>query len=259
MPFVRAGDLNVHYIEQGAGTPIVFVHGNWVTSTTWEPVLDRLPPGYHGIAPDVRGRGKTEGPDSDYSIPSLAADLHAFVDALGLDRFHLVGHSLGTAIAMQFALDHPERVRTLTVVAPAWVDGMPEAFNNPAGQEALKANKALFGQALKALVPAAPADAYWQRVVDEGHEQRLEASLRNVQACLDWKPGDRVGEAGIPTLVVDGAQDILTGGPNVDRAAAALKARKTVVLPDIGHSPNMEAPDTFVALLIEHIKEFENG
>jgi pimeloyl-ACP methyl ester carboxylesterase len=68
-----------------------------------------------------------------------------------------------------------------------------------------------------------------------------------------------VGAAGVPTLVVDGAQDILTGGPNVDRAAAALKARKTVVIPDVGHSPNMEAPDAFVALLIEHIKESENG
>jgi len=254
MPFVRAGDLNVHYLEQGAGMPIVFVHGNWGSAAWWEPVLARLPAGYHGIAPDVRGRGQTEGPDSDYTMPSLAADLRAFADALELDRFHLVGHSLGTAIAMQFALDNPQRVRTLTVVAPAWVDGMPEMLNNPTGQEALKANKALFGQALKALAPAAPADAYWQRLVDEGHEQRLVAALRNVPACLNWKPGDRLRESGVPALVIDGAQDILTGGANAERAAAALGARH-VVMPDVGHSPNIEAPDAFVALLLEHIKE----
>jgi pimeloyl-ACP methyl ester carboxylesterase len=254
MPFVQAGDLNVHYIEQGAGTPIVFVHGNWGSAAWWEPVLARLPAGYHGIAPDVRGRGKTEGPDSDYTMPALAADLRAFADALGLDRFHLVGHSLGTAIAMQFALDNPQRVRTLTVVAPAWVDGMPALLNNPAGQEALKANKALFGQALKALAPAAPADAYWQRLVDEGHEQRLEAALRNVPACLNWTPGDRLRDTGVPALVIDGAQDILTGGPNAERAAVALGARH-VVMPDVGHSPNIEAPDAFVALLLAHIKE----
>src|SRR5438105_2919936 len=122
MPFVKAGDLNVHYIEAGTGTPLILVHGNWGSCAWWEPTLTRLPAGYRGIAYDVRGRGQTVGQDSGYTMPELAADLGAFADALGLDRFHLVGHSLGTAIAMQYTLDHPARVRTLTVVAPAWVD-----------------------------------------------------------------------------------------------------------------------------------------
>ena len=107
MPFIRAGALTVHYIERGSGTPVVLVHGNWATCSWWQPVLGRLPDGWHGLACDLRRRGRTTGPDSDYGIPSLAGDLLAFTEALGLDPAHLVGHSLGSAVAMQFALDQP--------------------------------------------------------------------------------------------------------------------------------------------------------
>lgn len=252
MPFADADNLRVHYIERGAGEPVVLIHGNWATSSWWEPVLERLSSGYRGIAYDLRGRGKTEGPDNDYTMPEMAADLRAFLDALGLDRVHLAGHSLGSAVAMQFLLENPQRVKSFTAVAPAWVDGMPEAYNVPAGQQAIKADRALFANALKALAPGVADDEYWQRLVAEGHEQRLEAALRNLPALVAWKPGDQLRAADVPSLVVDGDRDPLTGGANAKRAAEALGARH-VTLQGIGHSPNIEAPDEFVRLLLEHI------
>jgi pimeloyl-ACP methyl ester carboxylesterase len=252
MPFVKAGGLNVHYIEQGEGEPVLLVHGNWVTNSTWLPVLDKLPAGLRGIAPDVRGRGKTEGPDSGYTVPELAQDLRAFADALALDRFHLVAHSLGSAIAMQFALESPERVITLTVLSPAWVDGMPEAYNAPAAQQALKDNKGVYEQALKMMMPSLPEGDLWQRIVGEGHEQRIEATLENLPALLNWKPGDTLRRIGVPALVVSGELDPLTGGDNAHRAAEALGAEESV-MPGVGHSPNVEAPDRFVELLVGHI------
>src|SRR3954452_19130414 len=242
MPQVKAGDLDIHYIEKSEGTPVIFVHGNWGTCSWWEPTFERMPPGWHLLAYDMRGRGQTEGPNNHYTMPEMAADLRTFADALDIDTFHLVGHSLGTAVAMQFVLESAERVRSLTVMAPAWVDGMPDAYNAPAGQEAIKADPVLFARSLKYLAPAAPDDAYWQRLVTEGHEQRLEAALRNLPALTKWKPGDRLRETGVPALVIDGDGDILTGGANIQRAATALGAR-AVVLTDIGHSPNVEAPD----------------
>lgn len=254
MPSAKAGDLNVFYREKGQGEPIVFVHGNWVTSLTWEPVLSRLPKGFHGIAYDLRGRGKTEGPDNDYTMPEMAADLLKFLDALGLQKVHLVAHSLGSAVAMQFVLEHPERVHTFTVVSPAWVDGMPPAYNNPEAQVALKSNKPLFTQALKAQMPTAPDDAFTQQVIDEGFEQRTEAAVRNLPALLNWKPGDRLKETGVPTLVISGTLDPLTGGANAVRAAEALNAQN-IVLEGVGHSPNIEMPDRFVELMMGNVSK----
>lgn len=252
MPMLRAADLDVHYIEAGDahGVPVLFVHGNWGSASWWEPLLARLPARYRGIAYDVRGRGETTGPDSSYAIDALAADLLAFATAVGAERFHLVGHSLGTAIAMQAALDAPERVRSLAAIAPAWVDGMPAAYAVPAGQVAIKNDAALFATALKPLAPSAPDDDYWKRLVREGHGQRIEAALRNIDALLAWAPGDRLAAIPGPKIVIAGALDPLTGGANAERAAAALGAR-LVTLDGVGHSPNIEAPDRVAALLAE--------
>lgn len=254
MPLLDTRDLKTYYIEAGdpSSEEIVFIHGNWATSSWWELVLDRLPSGYHGFAYDMRGRGKTVGPDNDYTMEEMAADLRAFLDALHIEAAHIVGHSLGSAVAMQFALESPERVWTLTAIAPAWVDGMPAAYNVPAGQQMLKNDKTFFATALKATAPAAPDDDYWQRLASEGYGQSLGAALRNLPALVDWTPGDKLREIGVPALVVNGALDILTGGANAERAAAALGARH-VVLEGIGHSPNIEAPDDIVSLLVGHI------
>lgn len=252
MPTVRAADLDVHYIEGGdpRGVPALFVHGNWGSASWWEPLLARLPAGYRGIAYDLRGRGTTIGPDSSYAIDALAADLLAFATAVDAERFHLVGHSLGTAIAMHAGLDAPARVRSLAAIAPAWVDGMPAAYNVPAGQMAIKNDPVLFAAALKPLAPTAPDDEYWRRLVREGHGQRIEAALRNLDALLAWAPGDRLGAIPAPKLVIAGALDPLTGGANAERAAAALGA-KLVTLDGVGHSPNIESPDGVADLLAD--------
>ena len=84
----------------------------------------------------------------------------------------------------------------------------------------------------------------------EGHAQRLDAALRNLEALLAWRPGDRLAAITAPTLVIAGALDPLTGGANADRAAAALGA-KLVTLDGVGHSPNIEAPQRVAALLAE--------
>jgi len=249
---LRVADLAVHYLERGdpGGTPVVFVHGNWATASWWEPLLARLPAGYRGLAYDVRGRGSTTGPDSSYAIEALAADLLAFATAAGADRFHLVGHSLGGAIAMQAALDAPDRVRSLAAIGPAWVDGAPAAYNLPDRQIALKNDAAFFAAALKPLAPTVPDDDFWTRLVREGHEQGIEATLRNLEALAAWRPGDRLAAIRSPTLVIAGALDPLTGGATAQRAAEAL-GTPLVTLDGVGHSPNIEAPDAVARLLAE--------
>ena len=251
MPFVRAGELRVHYLDVGAGEPVIFLHGNWASAAWWERCLTRLPDGYRGLAPDLRGRGRTVGPDGDYRIGSLAADLLAFADALRLARFHLVGHSLGAGVALQAALDAPERVATLAAVAPPWADGMPAALNMPERQHLLKCQPELFRQAIRAMAPTAPADAFWGRLVQEGHAQRVEAAVGGMVGLGEWRPGRRLAAITAPTLVVGGALDPLTT-PEVVRGTAAALGVEAIILAGVGHSPNVEAPDTLMALLAGH-------
>lgn len=252
MPVVRAGDLDIHYVERGSGTPVVLVHGNWATSSWWEPVLERLPPGVRAVAPDLRGRGRTTGGANDHRISTYAADMRAFSDALGLDTFALVGHSLGSAVALEFALTWPERLTSLVVVSPAWIDGMPESYAVPDRQRQLKDDPAFLAMALRAIVPGAPDDDRWKRLVAEGGGQTIDAALGLIPALLEWKPGDRVSAIRVPRVVISGSLDLFTGGPNAERVAKALGC-ELITMEGVGHGPMLEAPDAFSALLWRRI------
>ena len=120
MPFVQTPEINIQYETAGSGkTVLVFLHGNFASWRWWQPVFEQLPCVFRAYAPNIRGCGETESPDSSFDIDRLAEDLRAFQEALQLPRFHLIGHSLGGAVALQFALDYGECIESLTLVAPA--------------------------------------------------------------------------------------------------------------------------------------------
>jgi branched-chain amino acid transport system permease protein len=251
MARVQVGDLDTFYLEAGTGTPLVLVHGNWGSSIWWEPVLERLPAGRRALAPDLRGRGQSRGPDTDYGIASLATDVLAFADALDLAKLDLVGHSLGSCIAMEIALAHPERVRSLVVVSPGWIDGMPGAYAIPERQKQLKDDPAFLAMALRAIVPGKDDDL-WHRLLHDASEQSLNAALALLPALTEWKPGDALGAIRVPRVVISGALDLFTGGPNAVRVAQALRC-ELITMPNVSHGPMIEAPDAFAKILWEHL------
>lgn len=124
---VRTARLNTHVLSNRAdGAPVLFVHGNASSATFWEEVITLLPPGFRGIAPDLRGYGETEFQpvDAARGLADFVDDLLALMDALKVERFHLAGHSLGGAIAMNVIAAAPARVLSATLVAP----GSPFGF-----------------------------------------------------------------------------------------------------------------------------------
>ncbi|GAB5491276.1 MAG: alpha/beta hydrolase [Phototrophicaceae bacterium] len=114
------------------GIPVVFVHGNVSSATFWEETMLALPSGYRGIAPDNRGYG---GADYDALIDATRGckdwsdDLASLLDTLDIETAHVVGHSLGGAILWQFMMDYPDRIRTVTQIAP----GSPFGFGGTKG------------------------------------------------------------------------------------------------------------------------------
>lgn len=115
--------LAIHALLSGPerGVPVVFIHGNFSAATWWEETMLALPSPYRCVAPDLRGYGDTEDLpiDATRGARDWSDDLEALRVALDLGPIHLVGWSLGGAVVMQYTLDHPERVASLTLVAPA--------------------------------------------------------------------------------------------------------------------------------------------
>lgn len=126
--FVQTARLRTHLITSGTadGIPVIFIHGNCSAARFFEETLLALPAQFRGIALDMRGYGRSETApvDATRGLRDFSDDLHALVEALGLQRPHLVGWSLGGTVALQYAIDHPEALRSLTLIAP----GSPYGF-----------------------------------------------------------------------------------------------------------------------------------
>jgi pimeloyl-ACP methyl ester carboxylesterase len=114
----------VRKVGDAGATPLVFVHGNLSTSRFWDGTLAALPRSFQGLAMDLRGFGRTETKpvDATGGMRDFADDLHALLEApeLGLQdrKVHLIGWSVGGAVAMRYAIDHPEALASLVLVAP---------------------------------------------------------------------------------------------------------------------------------------------
>ena len=118
-PIIRSVQLpnrvKLPYVEQGdpAGVPVVFLHGVTDSWRSFEPVLPHLPESLHVFALTQRGHGDADRPATGYRTRHFAADVVAFMDALGLEQAIVVGHSMGSTNALRFAIDHPERTLAL--------------------------------------------------------------------------------------------------------------------------------------------------
>jgi pimeloyl-ACP methyl ester carboxylesterase len=128
---VRTPRLTTHLLESGPeeGAPVLFVHGNVASSRFFEETLAALPPHYRGLAPDLRGFGRSEPKpvDATRGLRDLSDDLYDLMKTLGCaeDRkVHLVGWSLGGGAVMQYAIDHPQEVASLTLICPIPPYGM---------------------------------------------------------------------------------------------------------------------------------------
>lgn len=115
---VRAGELTLRCVTWGddADPPVVLLHGAGAHAHWWAPLVPHLLPGWRLIAPDLRGHGESDWASPPYLIEHFSADLHALLDAFGLEKVVLIGHSMGGRVAAWFAAHHPERVRALALL-----------------------------------------------------------------------------------------------------------------------------------------------
>ena len=120
MAFASIGDVEMFYTDDGAGTPVLFVHGWSCDSHDWNYQYDAFAARHQVIAADNRGHGRSTATRHGYSPRVFAADLAALIDELGVGPVIAVGHSLGGVIVSALAVEHPALVRALVAVDPAF-------------------------------------------------------------------------------------------------------------------------------------------
>jgi len=131
---IQTDRIQQHVLTSGdSGTAVLFIHGNCSSATFWEETMLALPEGYYGVAPDQRGYGDTEALtiDATQGLDDMAADICALAKTMGLEKYHLVGHSMGGNVALKIALMAPADVLSITLAAP----GSPYGYSGSKGAD----------------------------------------------------------------------------------------------------------------------------
>lgn len=265
MPSVQLGDVRLFWAQAGRGPePILFVHGSFATHRWWEPAVALLPAEFYTCyLPDLPGCGQSDRPadPARYDIERQVADLSALIEALGLDDLHLVGHSMGAAIALTYAAAGPTRLRSLTLVSTPSPQGTPTPPEGFALLEQMRTDRPLLLQGLASTMPARPPDAFVQRLVDDAQGQAPAAFTATAQALADWSlPADALARLRLPVLLMWGDRDQIVEREVQQRLLLSIPgANNLEVFRGCGHTPMLERTEGFVQALRDFLEQDFGG
>ena len=249
----------VYYELAGSGDPVVLIHGGFGDRRMWDDQFDMLARDYRVLRYDHRGFGRSPAPDSTYSP---VRDLIQLLDRAEMDRAHIVGNSLGGALAITFGILHPERVRSLTVVASG-ADGFRypqsdiEAITEVValmrgGREEEALGKWLANPMLAVVNTRPDVKARVERMVREN------AAIWRMPAWpqqpLTPPASRRLDRLRMPVLVVIGDRDARSVKLFADSTAGMISGAERVVMAGTDHLPHMERPEEFNEILVEFLR-----
>lgn len=263
--FAAVDDLDVHYVEEGTGQPVLLLHGLAGWSFTWRHNLSHLARRHRVIAPDLKGFGLTDKrAPTGYSLDDQAAFVRDFMDTLAIDRAVLVGHSMGGEIALRLALSAPERVQALVLVASAgYVTSVPAQVRRlPHLPLATLLVRLLFmnrrfarrcltlGYGDPSLVSEATIAGYLLPVATP----HAAPALLRVLAEMDFgRTADRIRTVKHPTQIIWGQRDRFTPPRHADRFHAEISGSRLCSFRAVGHMVPEEIPDDFNALVSDFL------
>jgi pimeloyl-ACP methyl ester carboxylesterase len=261
---IDAGDIQLDYERSGnrAGPPLVLIMGMSGTSLHWgEPFLELLRKDFDVIAYDHRGVGASTPLDGGVTTAQMADDAAALLGALELDSAHVVGISMGGMIAQELALNHPERLRTLTLgctycggegssqASPADLAGLVEAMGSGDRERALRAG----WEINVSPTMAADDDAYATfREIAERRAVAVTVIMQQLQACMAHDTNARLAQIATPTLVIHGTEDRLLPVQNGRLIASRMPGARLEIFDGVGHLFFWEQPERSAELVREH-------
>lgn len=244
--------VQLRYAEQGdsTGDPLILLHGYSDSWFSFSRVLPLLPGNYRVYALDQRGHGDSERPATGYHMRDLAADVLAFMDARGIARATIVGHSMGGFVAQQVALLAPHRVVSLVLLNTGRsIHTFTGAADLKLAVDALTepVNEAFVREFQASTVHEPVPPEFMDTVVAESRKLPVRVWQELMAGMFATEPASALGRARIPALVAWGEHDAFVPRAEVDALIAMLGNATLKVYANTGHTPHWERPAEFAA------------
>lgn len=255
---VAVDDATIDVAMDGKGEAIVLIHGFPMTRDIWDRQAEKLAQQMLAIRPDLRGMGRSSVPDGPYLMEVLAADIAGVLDAAGIERAAIVGHSLGGYVAMAFCRMYTERVTRLALVCSRLAADSPETARSREELADRLEREDRIDPAVDAYVPRLFAPATLEErapVVTRAREIAAQNSARGAAAMLRGMAqrvdsNDIAEDLDLPVLIVAGAADQVNAVAEAEAMRRAFPRASLEILRRSGHLPMMEQPDELADLLL---------
>jgi 3-oxoadipate enol-lactonase / 4-carboxymuconolactone decarboxylase len=259
MSFMSANQITLHYLSEGgpAGTPLVFINSLGTNLHLWDALLPHLPAQFRRVRYDKRGHGLSDIPPAPYTLQDHTRDLAALLEQLEIEASILVGISVGGLIAMDYALQYPDRVRALILCDTAPRIGTQESWSERIRSVRQEGLDALAGAILERwFTPtfAAQHPADWQGFTHMLLQTALEGYTGTCAALRDADLRDQVGRIAAPSLVLCGVLDPTTTPGLMLELAEALPDASFQVIDSAAHLPCVEQPQAVAVAIRQFLQ-----
>lgn len=263
MPKIEVNDIQMYYETRGEGEPLLLIAGIGQDHHTWGRMTPHLEEQFQLILPDSRGVGETDMPDMTYTVELMASDFLQLLDELEIDAAHVVGHSLGAAIAFEMGRVQPERMRRVVMMSGLY-PGPKVAMPSAEAMELLTDRSGDPEDLVKRGIRAATAPGFQERQPELfdaltqaglGRTQPPEIYQRQSGAGALYLQEDHLAEGfEPPLLLIYGEHDQVAPPDNGTRIQAELPKAKMNLIPDAGHFLHVEQPEAVTDAILEFLE-----
>ncbi|MBU2548580.1 MAG: alpha/beta hydrolase [Proteobacteria bacterium] len=266
MPKTRVNDIDMYYEVHGQGQPLVMIRGFGSNAGHWYAQIPALAPHFQVVIFDNRGIGRTDQPDSPYSISMMAEDTVGLMTALGLERVHVLGMSMGGMIAQRIAIDHPERVKGLVLVCThCGGDQLVRASDEVLGifseyvmtgtpEAAARTPECLFAPDT---VAKRPEIVRGYQAVSAEHPPSLQSMMNQFAAVQGHDTFHDLPRVQAPTLVLTGDLDVLIPPENSRILAERIPGARLRIIEGGAHQFTVEQADAFNQAVLDFLQALE--